>query len=86
MKRWVKALLMLILTGTVLAFYLQLHQAAPSPATGFYLENSLPDTGAANAVTGIYLNDRLYDTLFETLLLLVCAAAIIHLSWRGTRR
>jgi len=86
MKRWVKALLMMILTGAVLTVYLQLHQATSSPATDFYLNNSLPYTGAANAVTGIYLNYRLYDTLFETLLLLVCAAAIIHLSWRGTRR
>ena len=86
MKRWVKALLMMILTGAVLTVYLQLHQATSSPATDFYLNNSLPDTGAAHAVTGIYLNYRLYDTLFETLLLLVCAAAIIHLSWRGTRR
>ncbi|NCC75844.1 MAG: hypothetical protein EOM08_05360 [Clostridia bacterium] len=86
MKRLVKALLMMILAGAVLAVYLQLHQPALAPATDFYLKNSLADTGAANAVTGIYLNYRLYDTLFETFLLLVCAAAIIHLSWRGTRR
>jgi len=39
------------------------------------------DVGGENAVTAIYLGYRLYDTLFEALMLMVSVAAIIHLSW-----
>lgn len=46
----------------------------------YYLDYFIVDTGAMNAVTGIYLNYRVYDTLFETLLLLVSVIGIIHFS------
>jgi len=38
------------------------------------------DIGGENAVTAIYLGYRLYDTLFEALVLLVSIMAVIHLS------
>jgi multicomponent Na+:H+ antiporter subunit B len=38
------------------------------------------DIGGQNAVTAIYLGYRLYDTLLETLMLIVSVVAIIHLS------
>jgi len=45
------------------------------------------DIGGQNAVTAIYLGYRLYDTLLETLMLIVSVVAIIHLSlhegWPG---
>lgn len=37
-------------------------------------------TGADNAVSAIYLNFRLWDTLFEALVLLVSAVAVISFS------
>lgn len=43
--------------------------------TGFY-EN----TGSLNAVTAIYLDYRVFDTLFETLTLLVSVIGIIYFS------
>ncbi len=46
----------------------------------FYLNNFLEDTGAGNAVTAIYLNYRLFDTFFETLLLLLSVIGIIYFS------
>jgi len=39
------------------------------------------DVGGINAVTAIYLGYRLYDTLFEALMLIISVIAIIHLSW-----
>jgi multicomponent Na+:H+ antiporter subunit B len=39
------------------------------------------EIGGENAVTAIYLGYRVYDTLFEALMLLVSIVAIIHLSW-----
>jgi len=46
----------------------------------YYIEHFRQDTGAGNAVTAIYLNYRLFDTFFETLLLLVSVIAIIYFS------
>ena len=46
----------------------------------YYVEHFREDTGAGNAVTGIYLNYRLFDTFFETLLLLVSVIGIIYFS------
>ena len=46
----------------------------------YYIENFKTDTGADNAVTAIYLNYRLFDTFFETLLLLVSVIGIIYFS------
>ncbi len=46
----------------------------------FYLKNFLKDTGSNNAVTAIYLNYRLFDTFFETLLLVLSVIGIIYFS------
>lgn len=46
----------------------------------YYVDNFRQDTGAGNAVTAIYLNYRLFDTFFETLLLLVSVIGIIYFS------
>ncbi len=37
-------------------------------------------TYAQNAVTSIYLNYRIYDTIFEALMLLICVIGVIHFS------
>jgi multisubunit Na+/H+ antiporter MnhB subunit len=47
--------------------------------TTFFFE----ETGSDNAVTAIYLDYRAYDTLFETLLLLVSVIGIIYFSRHG---
>lgn len=52
-------------------------------AHNYVLKNHVSDTGAKNAVTAIYLNYRLWDTIFESMLLLVSTLAVISFSWRG---
>ena len=52
------------------------------PVSLYYLTHFQGDTGALNAVTSIYLNYRVFDTLMETLILLICVIAVIHFSWR----
>lgn len=46
-----------------------------------YLRSFMADIGGENAVTAIYLGYRVYDTLFEALLLVIAAVAVIHISW-----
>jgi multicomponent Na+:H+ antiporter subunit B len=48
----------------------------------YYLAHFVEDTFAENAVAAIYLNYRMYDSIFETLILLVSVTAVINFSWR----
>ncbi len=52
---------------------------------GYVLQNFEEQTGARNAVAAIYLNYRVYDTLFEALLLLIAIVGIIHFFRIGIR-
>jgi multicomponent Na+:H+ antiporter subunit B len=51
----------------------------------YVLGNFQEQTGADNAVAAIYLNYRVYDTLFEALLLLIAIVGIIHFFRIGIR-
>ncbi len=51
--------------------------------TSLFMENYMTDTGAQNSVAAIYLNYRIFDTVFEALMLLVCVMAVIHFSRHG---
>lgn len=46
----------------------------------YYVFGTVADTGAENSVTGIYLDYRLFDTLFETMLLFVSVIAVYYFS------
>jgi len=45
-----------------------------------YITSFGTDVGGLNAVTAIYLAYRLYDTVFEALMLVVSVVAVVHLS------
>jgi len=71
----------------VFLFMLFIYFIPGNPANPYlkdqYLSMFSHDVGGENAVTSIYLGYRLYDTLFEALMLLVSITAIIHLSWHN---
>ncbi len=46
----------------------------------YYIDNYYSETGATNAVTSIYLNYRIFDTMFEALMLLVSVLGVMYLS------
>ena len=46
----------------------------------FFLINGYTDTGSRNLVTGIYLDYRLFDSLFEAGILLVAVSGVLWIS------
>lgn len=85
MKRRVIAM---IFTMTLAALVLFINFNTPLVAdpliAAFYLKHFIVDTHTQNAVAAIYLNYRVFDSIFETLILLVSVSAVINFSWRPT--
>lgn len=46
----------------------------------YYLNHALADTSAENTVTAVYLDYRLFATLFETMLLFCSVIAVFYFS------
>ena len=46
----------------------------------YFVENTLSEIGAKNIVTGIYLEYRLFDSLFEAGILLVVVAGVLFMN------
>ncbi|WKY48847.1 hypothetical protein Q5O24_05885 [Eubacteriaceae bacterium ES3] len=86
MKNSIRRLILFIacLSMSLIIIFIQKPGATLSekPVALYYLTHFKSDSGALNAVTSIYLNYRVFDTLLETLILLICVIAVIHFSWR----
>lgn len=80
MRRKGIALLMVALFVLIVQFPVNSIETISEYVSTYYTAHFLSDTGASNAVTAIYLNYRVFDTLFEALLLLVSIIGIIHFS------
>ena len=72
------SLFVILLFAAVMAVYWVHPGTAGSAVADYYIHNFQSDTGAGNAVAAIYLNYRMYDTLFEALILLVSIIAMLH--------
>ena len=81
--KWGQYILLAIFT--LILFFLFIHFVPISETNTYskvqYLTHFMYDVGGENAVTAIYLGYRLYDTVFEALMLLIAAVAVSHLSW-----
>jgi len=64
----------------VLFLWLMPEQTPVTYLKDMYTSRFSGDIGGENAVTAIYLGYRMYDTVFEALMLLVSIVAVMHLS------
>lgn len=83
-RRIISMIFTLVITALVFFINFDTNLAADPQIADFYIEHFNADTHAQNAVAAIYLNYRVFDSIFETLLLLVSVTAVINLSWRRT--
>jgi multicomponent Na+:H+ antiporter subunit B len=81
-RRLIVLMVASLLLGLVLSISLTEKQESENGLATYYITQGLAETGAVNAVTGIYLNYRVFDTIFEALLLAISVMAAIYLSWR----
>ena len=82
-KLVLQGLAALVFCGVMLAMFVHF---APNVEPSTYLKHQYAthfrvDVGGENAVTAIYLAYRLYDTVFEALMLVVSVIAVVHLSF-----
>jgi multicomponent Na+:H+ antiporter subunit B len=80
----IKKLTLVLLLGAILYFFIQaiidLDAIYNNFGKTFFFENGLADTGSKNLVTGIYLDYRLFDSLFEAGILLIAVSGIMWIS------
>ncbi len=74
------ALLMILFAATVFFGYSQLEPKNLPLMMQETLRHHLMHTGVKNVVMTVYLDFRLFDTLFETMLLLVCVIGVVQFS------
>lgn len=71
-----------VIGGSLFIFmFLNYSETFNTPLMDFFTSNFFAETGATNAVAGIYLNYRVFDTLFEALMLMVSVMEVINVSW-----
>lgn len=80
MRRFFIAFIMIFICVVVMLYSNETAGPSAYPMRDYYLLNAFSQSGATNAVTSIYLFYRLYDTLFETLMLLFSIIGVIYMS------
>lgn len=82
MRKWIDIAFCLALALFVVFIYMNTRTVSDGAVAEYYLLNFIRDTAAQNAVAAIYLNYRMFDSIFETLILLASVTAVINFSWR----
>lgn len=77
MKR-IPQIVVLIIFSAFLFYSLHVNAPAPQKAKEYLLQHGPEETGAVNLVTSIYLGYRAFDTLGETIVLLVSVSGVVY--------
>jgi multisubunit Na+/H+ antiporter MnhB subunit len=87
MIRTIAVILLVVITlATVVVLASGTADETSTGIRDYYLSEYEADTSAENAVAAIYLNYRVYDTIFEALLLLIAIIATVHFFQIGGKR
>lgn len=72
--------LLAVLLGVFVVALADVRELYNSYGRDYFLANGLAETGSRNLVTGIYLDYRLFDSLFEAGILLIAVSGILWIS------
>ncbi len=78
MRQVALTIFVVLLMGSVLFIANGHREILDNEVSAYYLQNFTSDTGAGNAVAAIYLNYRMYDTIFEALILITSIIGMLH--------
>lgn len=73
--------LVVIAAVMMLFMFTNFSETLETPLKDFFTTDFLAETGAENSVAAIYLNYRMFDTIFEALMLMVSVMEVINVSW-----
>ena len=79
-KIYVAPLVFAVVVFGLVLYFAPINDPNPYLKTQF-IERFQAEMGGENAVTAIYLGYRVYDTIFEALVLVVAVIAVLHMSW-----
>ncbi|SKC64911.1 hydrogen gas-evolving membrane-bound hydrogenase subunit E [Maledivibacter halophilus] len=78
-----KILLLLMLITLFVCFYVSVYDISDFisySSKEYFINNAISETGSNNIVTAIYLDYRLFDSIFEASILLIVVSGIIFIS------
>jgi len=75
-----RIVLIVVAAFIMLFMFTNFSEKIGTPLKDFFTTDFLTQTGAENSVASIYLNYRIYDTIFEALMLLVSVMEVINVS------
>jgi multicomponent Na+:H+ antiporter subunit B len=73
----------MIIVAAFLFFALSGDHPTDTPIRAHIVENGMQETGALNLVTAVYLGYRAFDTLGETIVLLLAVSGVVLLVEHG---
>lgn len=78
---FIRVLFAVVGAFVVIFLFLNNSETIDTPLMDYFTADFLAQTGAQNSVAAIYLNYRVFDTLFEALMLMVSVMEVINVSW-----
>ncbi|MCT4660694.1 MAG: hypothetical protein N4A40_02450 [Tissierellales bacterium] len=73
------SIFLLLISFMIIDIVLNEFSGYNTSAANYYRANSFAETGARNYVTAIYLDYRLFDSIFEATILFIVAAGVSYL-------
>jgi multisubunit Na+/H+ antiporter MnhB subunit len=84
MKEWHKKLFIIFILIGILSIFIIAYSDIVTSKTNvsrdYYIDNTYKETGSKNFVTGIYLDYRLFDSVFEAGILIITATGIVFMA------
>jgi len=80
MRKLISVILVISFAFLIILKFLKSGFLVNELSSNYYIFNSFTEVGSKNIVTGIYLDYRLLDSIFEAGILLVSVAGVIFMS------